>query len=419
MRRVAARRGLRVAVAGMATLLASTIIPIVSTGTASAAQASGTPWNLGSIADLTGANSTTSGLICQGAMQAWESWTNANGGINGHPVHVNIQDEQSSLSGSIQAAQNLVAANVVADVGNCVGFGSSIANVVTPAGLPVIGGAVGTAGAPYGVNPYFFAAGTEGPSELYTVLDGAKKLGVKSLGNMYCTESPLCALAAQNEQTSAQALGMQEQIVAISSSAPSYAAQCLTFKNAGLQALHVTAPSTAVTQVIQQCNQQGWNPRIIGVSVDVRKSWLTNPAYKNFLAGTASFQWFGNSQAAKTFTKAMNKYDPSGLDAPAIASKTWASGQLFATIAKEGKLTPSSTKADVYKWVQTLSNNQNGGYSPPLTFTAGNRSVPCDTIVSGNGNGKYTAPLGSKFICAPASVANSGGAGASTTSTTS
>jgi branched-chain amino acid transport system substrate-binding protein len=333
-------------------------------------------------------------------------WTNAHGGINGHPVQISIQDSQTSLSGAIQAAQALAAAHVMANVASASAFENSLAPTLQQAGIPSVGGEE-TAGPPYGANPYFFSSTTSGTSALYVLLKGAKLLGVKKLANIYCTETPLCAQAAQGEQTLSGPIGIDEQIAAISSSATaaSYAAQCLTFKNAGFPALRVTAPPATRVLLLQQCAAQGWHPRILNVAVSILGTWLTDPAYKNFIGQNPAFQWWTDTPTAKAYTAALKKYYPQGFDYPGQSAQTWSSAQLFATVAKAANLQPSATASQVYNALQTLSNNTNGGASPPLTFTNGNRSVPCGTIFSAK-NGKYYAPLGSKLICAPSSVSN-------------
>jgi hypothetical protein len=72
-------------------------------------------------------------------------------------------------------------------------------------------------------------------------------------------------------------------------------------------------------------------------------------------------------------------------------------------VVNTGHLGNSATSAQVVATLNTLSNNTNGGASPPLTFTHGQRQVPCDTIVTEK-NGKFAYALAQKMVCAPASA---------------
>jgi len=102
---------------------------------------------------------------------------------------------------------------------------------------------------------------------------------------------------------------------------------------------------------------------------------------------------------------AVAKYSPgltSGQGYGAVASIGWASGLVFAYAVQHGAVTPSSPGSAVIKGLDTVSNNTFGGFTPPLTYTAGKAAqVPC-SFVAGISNGKWTEPNGLKTICQPA-----------------
>jgi branched-chain amino acid transport system substrate-binding protein len=102
---------------------------------------------------------------------------------------------------------------------------------------------------------------------------------------------------------------------------------------------------------------------------------------------------------------AISKYSPdvaTGAAFGATASIGWASGLVFAYAVQHGAVTPSSPSTAVIKGLDTISGNTFGGFTPPLTYTAGKAAqVPC-SFVAGISNGKWTEPNGLKTICQPA-----------------
>src|SRR6266550_8984356 len=68
---------------------------------------SGKPIVIGAIGGYTGSQAGSSGLV-DDASRVWESYTNDNGGINGHPVKLIIKDDAGDPGKALQAAKGLV-----------------------------------------------------------------------------------------------------------------------------------------------------------------------------------------------------------------------------------------------------------------------------------------------------------------------
>ena len=115
--------------------------------------------------------------------------------------------------------------------------------------------------------------------------------------------------------------------------------------------------------------------------------------------------WFDDSiPATKAMQAAIAKYSPSvtsGAAFGAVASIGWAAGLVFGYAAEQAHLTPSSPSTDVITALDTVKNNTFGGFTPPLTYTAGKPAqVPC-SFIAGISGGKWTEPVGLKTVCMP------------------
>jgi branched-chain amino acid transport system substrate-binding protein len=129
------------------------------------------------------------------ALNAWASWTNAQGGINGHPVQVIVKDDGGSASKALANVKSLVEDDhVVAIVSDQEsGLDSSWASYIQSKQIPVIGGSA--TGIPWLTNPYFFPAGANSVSLLTGIAYTTKLAGKSKYGLVYCAEFPACAQA--------------------------------------------------------------------------------------------------------------------------------------------------------------------------------------------------------------------------------
>src|SRR5260370_1361855 len=83
----------------------------------SASTPSGTPIKIGNVGTYSGFAGTTS-IGSKYGMQAWASYVNAHGGINGHPVDLIVKDDQGSATNALAAVKELVSQDhVIAIVG--------------------------------------------------------------------------------------------------------------------------------------------------------------------------------------------------------------------------------------------------------------------------------------------------------------
>jgi branched-chain amino acid transport system substrate-binding protein len=375
------------------------------TTTGASANVSGSPIVVGSICSCTGAEAPSIGGVKQ-TLDAWVSYTNANGGINGHPVKLILLDDGSNATTSAQQAKQLVEQDhVQAIVAEMSLNDGTWASYVQSKGVPVVGAA--NYNAVFLTNPDFFSTGGQTPALTYGVEAEAKAAGKTKLGVLPCAEAPACTAFAGLFQALAPIVGVQIAYTAkITVTQPTYTATCLAAQGKGVNAMVVLENAATVIRVADQCAQQGYKPTQFNLSGTAGLDWGKDPNLdgatvieSNPVIADASIP------ATQTRNQALQQYG-SGLttssDYNELDAQAWAGAEAFKVAAQRAKLTPTTTPADVLNGLYTFKNETVGGLTPPLTYVKGQpSSVPCYfiTVVKG---GKYTAPQGANPTCIPA-----------------
>jgi branched-chain amino acid transport system substrate-binding protein len=337
--------------------------------------------------------------------QDWVSMTNANGGINGHPVKAIILDDQNTPSTAVSNAQQLVQQDqvkVIFDLSD--NLESTWAKIADSAKVPVLGQSESPV---LGTDPNFFPTGTTVEPLIWGELKAANQAKVTKIGALYCAEIASCAETVPLITGLSKPLNMTFAYSAkISSSASSYAAQCLGAKNAGSQGVTVGAASDTVVRVAQSCASQGYKPIWVSTAGEMTTPWLKQPSLDGAVGNTQDVPWFDDSiPATKTMQAAIRTYSPSVVTSPSFGATAvigWAAGTVFASVAKKAGLGPDSPTTSLIQALHQVSNDTFGGITPPLTFPAGKAAmVPC-SFVAGIKNGNWTEPIGLQTVCQPA-----------------
>jgi branched-chain amino acid transport system substrate-binding protein len=329
---------------------------------------------------------------------AWADSVNAAGGINGHAVSLTTLDDGGNPALGVQDAKKLVEQDhVIAIVGQFSLTDASWASYVAAKGIPVVGGI--SPDAPYLTNPDFYPSGSQLVAQTIGTFTLAKAAKKTHLGVLYCAESPICAQLVPLATGAGALLGLKVTTGKVAAATPSYAASCLGFKSAGVDALFVGDASPVVVRVTDQCAQQGYKPQTVSQTSTVTTAWLNDPNLNGaLLSGFNANPYDSSTPATAAFRDAMNKFDPGYLSSSQFsydAIGVWAGGKLFEAAAKAANIGPSSTGADVKKGLYALKNETLGGLTGPLNFTSGKPAfVPCwftqmvkgGTIASLNGN---------------------------------
>jgi branched-chain amino acid transport system substrate-binding protein len=372
----------------------------------------GKPIVLGTICSCSGPEAASIGAVGD-TLQAWVAWTNAHGGINGHPVKLIVLDDGGSATTSLQDAKQLVEGDhVLAIVGEMSLLDGTWASYAQQHGVPVIGAALFNS--TFLTNPDFFATGAENPTMLYGLVDQAKKAGASKIGIMPCAEAPACS------QVPGLIAGIGGKVLGgvsvpydakITVTQPSYAAQCLAARGSGVSAAAVIENATTVVRVADQCAAQGYKPIELNISGTVGQVWASDPNLQGAI-GIESNPVLADQSipATRTFHTALSTYAPSVLSSNEyneLDANAWASAQVFALAAQRAQIGPDSTSADLLKGLYTFHGETVGGLTPPLTYKPGQPLfVTCYFYTQIKG-GKFVAPAGATPQCIPAAQAAS------------
>ena len=338
----------------------------------------GAPIKIGTLCSCSGPLAASLGQSID-VINAWASYTNNNGGLNGHPVEVVAYDDGQNPDTGLAMAKKLVDEDKVVAI---VGTMSLVSDVwgpyVTGKGVPVVGGQPVDAG--FFTNPMFFASGTTLPLLLLGEVTLAAQSGAKTIGLYYCSETPVCAQLPAIVTPMAEQAGMTVESAKVSQSATDYTAPCLAFKAKHVDAVFAAVNSDVVPRIAKSCAAQGFTPTQIASSATTQKSWTTEADLDGAVfAGTNAVYTDESVPGVKKFLDGLGTYAPSVLDSPQFSYPLlypWAGGELFAAAAKAVGLGPDSTSADVVKGLHALKGETLGGIAPPLTFPEGQPGFP-------------------------------------------
>ncbi len=360
-------------------------------------------WVIGNIGTYSGDNSANfaNGNL---VMTAWQDYTNAHGGIDGHKVKVITMDDAGVGSTSVNDVKKLVQSDhVLAIVGMSSGDSADWDAYTTAHNVPVIGGS--TPVPDFFQRANWFPVGTTANESVPDLLLYAKQtLDETSGAYLYCVEAPVCAQLEPVYAGAYKAIGGNLAYTSsFSSTAPSYTSQCLAAQSKNVQDLEIVGPAPVVPKIAQDCQQQGYNPHILLNDVVLTPSLASSlgNARAVFGADALPFNETGTA-AAKAFHAALAKYAPSVLSPSSftqIDEVDWASGELFAAAARAGALGNNPTSKQLEFGLYRLKNETLGGLTPPLTFHKGKpTSVSC-IFIMGISNGKITEPQGVTPFC--------------------
>jgi branched-chain amino acid transport system substrate-binding protein len=384
---------------------ASSSASSTSSSSASASTLSGAAINLGFICSCSGAESSIFGDT-EKVAQLWASQVNATGGINGHPVKLFTMDDGTNPTTALQDAKTLVEQDhVIAMVGESSAEDGTWIPWLVKQGVPEVGGVDLEV---VSQTPYYFGDGTTLPVQTVAMIDEAQ--GKKHIGLMYCAEVPSCAQVVGGSQKISQLYGLKFSDASVSATAPSYAAQCLQLKSAGVDALLIADTEPVLLRILTQCAQQGFKPVPLNTMGETTPAMLASPQLSgSLLASTDANIYTPSSPGATEFDAAIDKAYPGLRQSSSFSYASvypWLGGKLFEAAATAAKLTPSSTSADLIKGLYSLKGETLGGLAPPLTYTPGQPFfTPC-WFTFKDDNGTITSLNGGRPVClTPAKLA--------------
>lgn len=383
---------------GAAEARATTSQGVTAGDSGSAAKA---PIVVGFIGTLSG----FAGAVGEGIADAWVAWSkmiNAQGGINGHPVHLLVADDGGDPSRAVAIAHDFVENKGAIALTLSASEVSGVGSYAQSKGVPVIGVNGGTT--EWYTNPMLFMP--------FTYLDGAswgaarviKDDGATKVASAYCVEASLCSHDNQTFVKYAKEVGLQvvdQQQISLTE--PDYTAECLQMRNAGAQAVYVIGDSNGAVRLAQSCARQGFKP--VWAIPLVTGAMANMPELQGAVSDGQTFPWFmgASSPALAQYRAAMQKYVPDRLGPDGGSTQTlgWIAAKTFEKAAADVGSKPTSQ--DVLNGLWSLKHEQLGGLLPgkaAITFTKG-RASPNGFCVFPMKiqNGAWTAPQAMNPVC--------------------
>jgi branched-chain amino acid transport system substrate-binding protein len=368
--------------AGSATTTAAAGSASTGAATTGGGQATGSPIHIGLVCSCSG----SFGGPLQAASKTYQAWAksvNDSGGLNGHPLAIDMQDDKVDPGQSQTIVQKFISDKVdaIVDVSN---VDSVWASAVATAKIPVVGGL--TTAILYDTNPMFFPAGGTIRSTAMSDLLVAKDAGATSFGYLYCAESPLCSQLVSVFKANGPKVGIKADFSAgISATQPNYTAECVAAQGAGVNAVLPGSSPAVIARIAEDCSRQSYKPIYIVPSLSFASSFATVTGLKdNTWTSYGNLPYWQQDPAVNEMNAAVDKYYP-GLrndkdNFAQVAMSLWASGILMAHAVKASGVTATDdvTSDVVIKGLNSLKADDLGGLSPPLTFTEGKlHSVDC------------------------------------------
>ncbi len=377
----------------------------------------------GNAASATTSSATTSGapitvgLVCScsgpfgpefvdavDVYKAWVNTINGSGGIEGHPVHLKVEDDASLPGTSSSDAQVLVSDHVDAIV-DMTTFDTTWETAVKAAGIPVVGG--NTSSTPFYTNSDFYPEGQTYDSTSYSNAYVAKESGATNYAGLYCAETPVCLEGINLVKDAAKTMGLSDILNAsISGTAPNYTAQCIAAQQAHAQAIFLALGASTAVRVGADCDLQGYHPTYFGGGIGWSLIYVTSKGVnQNFWAEVTDLPFNENTPSTAAMNAAVDKYYP-GIRNNAMswseqAALAWPSGLLLEDAVKAGGLgtngTPSS--AEIVQGLASLKGDTLQGWAPPLTFVPGKPHLVDCWFTAVVRNGALSMANGGKSTC--------------------
>ena len=386
--------------------------------TTTTVEATGTPILIGGIAGITGPSTSTPYAV--DVINAWADFTNANGGINGHPVEIDVRDSAGDPAKAMSLTTEILAKNPVLFLLEDPSVEASLAETLAAAEVPVMG--VGYNPAIWGgyIAAFKLACSTEpkapvscGIPNAFPVTTGfgavvdeqviaAQLAGATKLATAACAEVDSCSQAAPVFSGTAKQLGVTDLgVTKVASNAADYTAECIDFIAKGADFIQISGQASMGVGLINSCRDQGYTG-MWGASAGSVHGDLIKIDDIKLVGGLNAFPWWADDPAVAEYRDAMAA---AGVPEDGIADPTntglWSVLQLFAKA--QANLSDAPTGAETLENMYTISNETLGGLIAPTTYTKDNvdrhRACFWPYILE---NGEFSLPLGGLTVqCNP------------------
>jgi branched-chain amino acid transport system substrate-binding protein len=313
------------------------------------------------------------------AVQAWAKSLNASGGLRCHPIKYIVADDGGDPSTNQALVQQLVERDhVVAFVDMDAPLaGNASVSYLTQHRIPVIGS---EAGSPWFYSsPMYFPQTSSGSYVLEAVVAGVagygKSIGTTRYGQVTCIEAALCAGLYSEAPAYAKKFGIQLVYRGQGSlTQPDFTSICQSAQKAGAQLFDMGLDTNSDFRLLQNCQSVGYHPVFVTGGALATPALARSPLAKGILVVLPEIppSHLTNPSIAR-FKQVLDQYAP-GLDVDTATMNGWVSAQLLQ--AASGAISEPPTSASILQGLWSIKNNDLGGVTGPITFTANQNATP-------------------------------------------
>ena len=306
------------------------------------------------------------------AAKAYVKQANASGGINGHPIDLEVCDSNLDPNKETSCFQKAVSDHVTAVVGSFLLFGTGM-KLLQAAGIPFIGGN-GTTLAEF-TSPVSFPADSGEIGWYYGEAALLKQAGVTKPAIMYC-DTAACDLSvqyAQDEWTQSGGSGSIKKVL-VPLAQPQYTAQAASAITGGTNGVLLASATQAIPKMVTDLRQANFKGPVVLIDSFVDTSTVSAMgSYANGLlvSGLLDPVTQTGSSGVSAFVAAMTSQDPSA-PKDGLAEHSWNGFDLFGQAAKT--ISGDITGASLLKALRNVTSPITLGLSGPWVSPAGNNT---------------------------------------------
>ncbi|MFE5699349.1 ABC transporter substrate-binding protein [Rhodococcus koreensis] len=339
---------------------------------------SGTPITIGYAASMSGAQASN-GLSGKAVAHAFQEYTNAHGGILGHPVEVTVTDTKNTVPGATSVVKGFMGdSDVDAVILTDLVAESAMTDTLKNTDVAVISGN-GATNVPWSTVPGLFqdVSGAEYAARVFA--DVAKAAGTEKLGWAVCSEVANCQENSDKGSAYAETLGVAPVgTQLISASASDYTAPCLSFAGKGTDGIAMYAGYTTGTRFATDCLRQGYSGTFLTANSGFDQSAFGKVSGFKSYGSTEGFPWWADDPAVATYRDAMAKYSPDGAWQSGNATAIWSSFELFRKALDDAKPATIDRGTVMDAMYQVKDETLGGLLAQPVTYTKGEPSRPVE-----------------------------------------
>jgi len=359
------------------------------------------PIVIGVLAEQTGPQAGGQAYVAP-ASKAWADWVNTTqGGINGHPVQVQVLDTAGDAATAQANAQKLIDDKTVVMISlYSSATEAAISKLLSGSGVAITGQGydTGTWGADIRAFklvmpalPNFFTTSSTVSAIVDVQAASGKVAGKTKMAVATCAEIAACAQADPLYKASAAENGLAyDGLSKVAVAAPNYTAECVKAVADGVDFYQQSASAEVGLRVAKDCVAQGYKGWF-GASGATADATLI-PSGQNWAGGINGFPWWSTNPAVATFRSVMEAAKVT-YQTPAVTGM-WANLELFRkALANAGD---TVGRSDVLTAFNSISGESLGGLLPqPVTFTAGKTAPPVECAwIYELQNGAFSSPEG-------------------------